>query len=627
MLLTALEHENGAAFFLDFEAAFPSISQCFTHQVLDWVGVPNDILNSFDFLYKQSKCSISVKGSSFEGFPLKAGVRQGCPLSPLVYALVAETILDKLESSVGGCFTRAYADDTVVLVQDVARALPTLELLFHELEQIAGLKLNLRKSVMIPLNSKGLEHNQAEFESKANLWKGMVVQYQAKYLGFMMGPHKGSKSWNKPLDKFKARIHMWQDIPCGLHWQTRLHNTFILPTLLFIAQLEKPGDEILKTSENAMTKISKGPGTWATPQDFWHLRDGYGQPASYNNLLWTASAAQMRILYKDRGINSKRQFDTDVQQLEKLWTDSDLNLNPFFNDWYNRSFIRQLDQNEKSMKEKFGSIEEVRNARLAVSKPPQEDTQWRGQIQSTYYSCLMIFNAPDTTQRIRQKLDRLELGNDRLHAIPDSSARQTTPAWRAERTKNNLQLLKKLTPPRVCGAVWGLIWNRWTTDRRLKQNRNSRCILCKAVGSEDSVEHYCKCEVVKRLLASRLNLSTFKFANAHAWALCSPEITTTAQLTCVAIAIYATYMVTNRLRHTGTQLGEEDTFQALVQSCKEGVKGHNPASNVYNSCWIPDLVPTPIDRNNTHPSSKLAYRLDQWLRSRRSTRNVRRRLQ
>ena len=151
----------------------------------------------------------------------------------------------------------------------------------------------------------------------------------------------------------------------------------------------------------------------------------------------------MRILYKDRGINSKRQFDTDVQQLEKLWTDSDLNLNPFFNDWYNRSFIRQLDQNEKSMKEKFGSIEEVRSARLAVPKIPQEDTQWRGQIQSTYYSCLMIFNAPDTTQRIRQKLDRLELGNDRLHAIPDSSARQTTPAWRAERTKNNLQLLKK----------------------------------------------------------------------------------------------------------------------------------------------------------------------------------------
>ena len=36
---------------------------------------------------------------------------------------------------------------------------------------------------------------------------------------------------------------MWQDQAIGLHWQARVHNTFILPTLLFIAQLEAPDEE------------------------------------------------------------------------------------------------------------------------------------------------------------------------------------------------------------------------------------------------------------------------------------------------------------------------------------------------------------------------------------------------
>ena len=49
MLLTALEGDNGAAIFLDFEAAFPSIAQGYTATVLKQVGVPQAALNSFNF--------------------------------------------------------------------------------------------------------------------------------------------------------------------------------------------------------------------------------------------------------------------------------------------------------------------------------------------------------------------------------------------------------------------------------------------------------------------------------------------------------------------------------------------------------------------------------------------------
>ncbi len=80
------------------------------------MGLPTNILNAFDFLYSPSKCNISVKGGAFDGFEMRAGVRQGCPLSPLVYAIVAETILDKIEQC-DGVFAQAYADDTVIITQ------------------------------------------------------------------------------------------------------------------------------------------------------------------------------------------------------------------------------------------------------------------------------------------------------------------------------------------------------------------------------------------------------------------------------------------------------------------------------------------------------------------------------
>ena len=154
MLLRSILNDNAAGIFRDFAAAFPSISQEFCFKVLEDAGLPTSELNAMKALYSNSRCKISMKGDVYEGFVLAAGVRQGCPLSPLIYhALVAETLLDKLEIEICNIFTRAYADDTCLVLEDFIRDAPRVAELFQEFEKISGLKLNMSKSIAIPLNA------------------------------------------------------------------------------------------------------------------------------------------------------------------------------------------------------------------------------------------------------------------------------------------------------------------------------------------------------------------------------------------------------------------------------------------------------------------------------------------
>ena len=68
----------------------------------------------------------------------------------------------------------------------------------------------------------------------------MPVKTTCKYLGHFVGPGKSDLSWNKPLEKFKERVSMWKDQPLGLFWDARISNTFAIPVLSFVAQLEDP---------------------------------------------------------------------------------------------------------------------------------------------------------------------------------------------------------------------------------------------------------------------------------------------------------------------------------------------------------------------------------------------------
>ncbi|CAK0871243.1 unnamed protein product [Prorocentrum cordatum] len=132
MQATALTCEDGAAIFFDLAAAFPSVGQDFLLDVLADSGVPARPLRYLQSLYFHDRCRLVIGGDEHEGFPVTARVRQGCPLSPLLYAIAADLLLRRLGRALPGAVRRAHADDVAVATRDGAKAAATLEHLFDE---------------------------------------------------------------------------------------------------------------------------------------------------------------------------------------------------------------------------------------------------------------------------------------------------------------------------------------------------------------------------------------------------------------------------------------------------------------------------------------------------------------
>ena len=75
---------------LDQEKAFDRVDWQFMHSVLGVMGFGPSFVRWVDLFYTNVQSSVNVNGYLSSFFTLSRGVRQGCPLSPLLYVLVSE---------------------------------------------------------------------------------------------------------------------------------------------------------------------------------------------------------------------------------------------------------------------------------------------------------------------------------------------------------------------------------------------------------------------------------------------------------------------------------------------------------------------------------------------------------
>jgi len=173
MMINVCEAEeiNGAIICLDQEKAYDKISHDFLFRSLSRFGFPLHFINTVRALYYDAHTVVIINGETSSPFKITHGVRQGDPLSCLLFNIAIESLANMLRESnlqgllVTGAIERTiatlFADDTTVYLSENDH--------FADLQEIlkkwciaSSAKFNVQKTEIIPVGSKPYRNHLVE---------------------------------------------------------------------------------------------------------------------------------------------------------------------------------------------------------------------------------------------------------------------------------------------------------------------------------------------------------------------------------------------------------------------------------------------------------------------------------
>ena len=197
----AMTEGDPATFLFDFSEAFPSVHQEFLLAALQHIGMPPNAIAVVRALYDNCRCILCFAGDRWPGFERKVCIRQGRPLSALLFAVVIDLFLRQLKKAGIKATIRAYPDDFAIVVRSVSASLPIIRTPYMDLATISNLNLNLPKTICIPLWATSIPIAKATIVAICPGWSQNEVSSTGKYLGFYVGPGKADKAWQAASHK------------------------------------------------------------------------------------------------------------------------------------------------------------------------------------------------------------------------------------------------------------------------------------------------------------------------------------------------------------------------------------------------------------------------------------------
>jgi hypothetical protein len=129
-------------------------------------------LNIVMAIYDKPTANIILKSEKLKPFPLKSGMKQGCPLSPLLFNIVLEFLATAIrqEEEIKGIQIgeetvkiSLFADNMMLYLKDQKNPIQKILDTINSYSKVAGYKINLQKSLaLLYTNNKQTEKEYME---------------------------------------------------------------------------------------------------------------------------------------------------------------------------------------------------------------------------------------------------------------------------------------------------------------------------------------------------------------------------------------------------------------------------------------------------------------------------------
>ena len=239
------------ACFVDFKKAFDSIWHEGLFYKMNGYGIGGKTLDLIKDIYKKTKCAIKSNNSRTSFFNYEKGVRQGCPLSPMLFNIYVNDLFKTMNSGNDSdlCLDEnghktnilMYADDLIIL----SESKENLQKQIDKLENYCSkwkLQINNKKTKVMIFN-RGNKLINTKFHTKTAELQNVK---EFKYLGITISANNCTFSptirdlsikANRAVFALNSKIKL-SKLPTKL--ALRLFNSLVLPILLYGSEVWGP---------------------------------------------------------------------------------------------------------------------------------------------------------------------------------------------------------------------------------------------------------------------------------------------------------------------------------------------------------------------------------------------------
>lgn len=241
----------GVMLSLDEEKAFDRLLWDFRDRALVKLGFGPYLRSIVTTLYTDISASVLLNGHFSEAFEVQCGSRQGCPASPLLYALVVECLACSLRADpdIHGIplpdagygrtgLISQYADDKDVFIAD-NQSLANFNNLVTVYERASGAKVNQAKSSALLLGP-------AQAQDFPDLQYRVLGPHDTvQCLGVTIGPQVSDRDiWLQLMDKFDSTLGLWSRHNLSITGRITVLRTLACSKLWYVASVVVPPADI-----------------------------------------------------------------------------------------------------------------------------------------------------------------------------------------------------------------------------------------------------------------------------------------------------------------------------------------------------------------------------------------------